>query len=94
MNERVWKARVMVRYALLQLPALVLLVVILVIVRRWVDLPSWFVWCLISLWVAKDLCLYPFVWRAYDQGPPGRTSPMVGGHGIVVDRLAPWATSR
>ena len=87
MNERAWKARVMVRYALLQLPALVLLGVILVVARRWVDLPSWFVWCLISLWIAKDLCLYPFVWRAYDHGRPGEANSMAGAHGIAVDRL-------
>lgn len=89
MNERGWTARIMVRYALLQMPAVALLVVTLFVLRRWVDLPAWFVWGLVALWVAKDVILFPFVWRAYDQKRPGETNSMVGARGIAEDRLAP-----
>ncbi len=88
MNERGWTARIVVRYALLQMPAVALLVSILILLRRWVDLPPWFVGGLIALWVAKDVALFPFVWRSYDQ-EGGYTSPMVGAQGIVEERLAP-----
>jgi len=86
MNERGWSARVVVRYAVLQVPAVVILVLVLTLVRRWVDLPAWFVWGLVALWVAKDVILFPFVWRAYDSDD---TNSMVGTRGIAEERLAP-----
>ncbi|NVM27021.1 MAG: hypothetical protein HWN70_14040, partial [Desulfobacterales bacterium] len=55
MNGRGWSARVVVRYALLQVPALALLVVLLIAVQRWVDLPAWFRGGRVALWVAKDV---------------------------------------
>lgn len=89
MNKRAWSSRVVVRYALLQVPAVALLVSILILVQRWVDLPAWFVWGLITLWVAKDVILFPFVWRAYDRDRPDDANSMVGARGIVEERLAP-----
>ena len=86
MNERSWSARVVVRYAVLQLPAVVLLALVLILVQRWVDIPAWFVWGLVSLWVAKDVIMFPFVWRAYDLDD---TNSMVGTRGIAETRLAP-----
>ena len=86
MNERGWSVRVVVRYALFQVPAVVLLVLALALVRRWVDIPAWFVWGLVGLWVAKDVILFPFVWRAYDSDD---TNSMVGTRGIAEERLAP-----
>lgn len=89
MNERGWSVRVVVRYALFQVPAVVLLVLALALVRRWVDIPAWFVWGLVGLWVVKDLILFPFVWRAYDTDRAGAANCMVGARGIAKDRLAP-----
>jgi len=89
MNGRGWSARVVVRYALLQVPALALLVVLLIAVQRWVDLPAWFRWGLVALWVAKDVILFPFVWRAYDWDRSGDASSMVGAQGITEEQLAP-----
>jgi len=77
------------RYVLLQLPAVVILVLILVLVRRWVDIPAWFFWGLVALWVAKDVILFPFTWRAYDWDRRGDTNSMIGARGIAEDRLAP-----
>ena len=81
--------RILVRYALLQLPALALLVLILVFVQRWVDLPAWVVWGSIAIWVVKDAILYPFVWRAYDWDRPQGENSIVGARGIAKERLAP-----
>lgn len=89
MNKRGWSARVVVRYALLQVPGVALLVLILMLVQRWIDLPAWFRWGLVAFWVAKDVILFPFVWRAYDWDRPGNTNSMVGMRGIAVNRLAP-----
>ncbi len=89
MNERRWSARIVLRYALFQVPAVAILVLIMVLVRRWVDLPGWFFWGLVALWVAKDVILFPFTWHAYDRERPADTNSMIGARGIAEDRLAP-----
>lgn len=89
MNERGWSVRVVVRYSVLQVPAAVLLVFILFLLRRWLDLPAWFIWGLVALWVTKDVALFPFVWHSYDREFGEDTNSMVGAQGIVEDRLAP-----
>jgi len=88
-NDRRWSARVAVRYALLQVPGLALLVVLLIVVQRWVDLPAWFSWGLVALWVAKDVILFPFTWRAYDWHRSGDANSMVGARGVTEEQLAP-----
>jgi membrane protein implicated in regulation of membrane protease activity len=84
-----WSGRVVVRYVLLQVPALSVLILMLILVQRWVDLPSWLFWCLVGLWVAKDTILFPFTWRAYDWDRLRNANPMVGSRGSAEDRLAP-----
>ena len=88
-SQHGWSARVVVRYGLLQLPGLALLVLFLVLARRWFDIPSWVVWGFLALWVVKDVILFPFVWRAYDRDQPRDKNPLLGAHGIARDRLAP-----
>ena len=87
--KKPWSPRIIVKYVLLQLPALAVLVVLLVLVKRWIDLPSWFIWGLIGLWIAKDMALFPLTWRAYDQDRARAGSSMVGARGIAEERLNP-----
>lgn len=94
MNHRRWSARVVVRYALLQVPGVALLVVLLMVVQRWVDLPAWFSWGLVALWVAKDVIFFPFTWRAYDWDRSGDANSMVGARGVAEEQLAPWGYIR
>ncbi len=89
MNQRRGPTRILLRYALLQLPGLVLLVLILVFVQRWVDLPAWVFWGSTAIWVVKDAILFPFVRRAYDWDRPQGANSMVGARGIAKERLAP-----
>lgn len=84
-----WTPRLLARYALLQLPAQALVVLTLLLVRPWVDLPSWFFWGFIVCWVLKDVILFPFVWRAYDRDGSGRADSMEGLRGQAVEPLAP-----
>ena len=79
----------MLRYWLLQMPALALLVLILVYAQRWVELPAWIFWGSLAIWVVKDAVLYPFVWRAYDWDHSKDSNSMVGAKGIAKERLAP-----
>ena len=71
------------------MPALALLILLLILVQRWVDLPAWFIYGLIVFWIAKDVILFPFTWRAYDQDRNRAVNSMVGARGITKDRLAP-----
>ncbi len=89
MNQRRGPTRILLRYALLQLPGIVLLVLILVFVQRWVDLPAWVFWGSIAIWVVKDAILFFFVRKAYDWDHPQGVNSMVGAQGVAKERLAP-----
>jgi membrane-bound ClpP family serine protease len=89
MDQKMWAGRTLLKYALIQLPAIAALVLILVLVKEWMVLPAWFTWGLVGLWVAKDLILYPFVWRAYEWGPEKGKASMIGLCGVAKDRLNP-----
>jgi len=84
-----WPVQVVMRYALFQIPGLVLLILILILVRRWVDFPPWFFWGSVFIWIVKDAFLFPFVWRAYDWSRSKDVHSLVGTEGIVEERLAP-----
>ena len=89
MGKRRWSRRVVIKYSLLQLPALVFLAFILHLLRLWVQMPAWLIWGMVGLWALKDVILFPFVWRAYDQDRHTDANTMIGLRGIVKDRLAP-----
>ena len=84
-----WSSRIVLRYTLFQIPSLVLLAVILWVVRRYVDLPQWFFWGFMLLWVVKDAVLFPFVWRAYDRSQERSLQKMIGKKGVAKERLDP-----
>jgi len=90
MDRQARSARIILRYVLYQLPALVILILILVFIRRWVDLPAWLAWGIVAIWVTKDVVLYPFTWHAYDRSRRrSDLTRMLGAMGIAEDRLAP-----
>ena len=89
MERKGWSARVVLRYALLQVPFTALVIVVLIWVRKWVDLPVWFICGLVAFLVIKDIVLFPFVWRAYDPDSPALTNPMEGARGIAINDLDP-----
>ena len=89
MNERKWSTRVLVKYTMLQLPGLAVLVIIMMFVLRWFELPTWLLWYSVFVWVAKDVILYPFVWRAYDQSRGEDTDAMIGACCVAKERIAP-----
>jgi membrane protein implicated in regulation of membrane protease activity len=89
MERKGWSTRVVLRYALLQIPFTALLIVVLILMRKWVDLPLWFVCGLIALSVIKDIALFPLVWMSYDPDSPVLTNRMEGTRGIAIDDLHP-----
>jgi membrane protein implicated in regulation of membrane protease activity len=87
-RSRAWSAAVLLKYTLLQLPELAVLIIAIHYVREWIHLPSWAIWIICLLWIAKDVILYPFVWRAYDWGGP-HGDGMIGERGVARGDLSP-----
>ena len=81
--------KVVIRYALFQIPGLVLLILVLILLWRWIDFTPWFFWGAVFIWIVKDVVLFPFVWRAYDLSGSSDVHLLVGIEGIVEERLAP-----
>lgn len=89
MKTKGWSARVVLRYALLQIPFTALVIAVLLLVRKWVDLPIWFICGLVAFLVIKDIAMFPLVWRAYDPDDPALTNTMEGARGIALNDLHP-----
>jgi len=85
----VWPLRALGKYALLQVPGIVVVVAAAILARRWLGLPAWIGMIAISAWVVKDIIQFPFVWRAYDKTRPGDPFSLIGTRGIAQERLAP-----
>jgi membrane protein implicated in regulation of membrane protease activity len=75
------------KYWLLQLPEMALLVIILLLLQHSFAIPTWVVWSVVALWIAKDAALYPFVWRSFDPEYPATSHSLNGEHGIATERL-------
>lgn len=80
---------VYLRYVLLGLLELVVVMLLLVLAQRWLGMPAWLFWGLTAGWIVKDVALFPFVWRAYDQDAPSLAGDMRGGCGTVKKKLDP-----
>ena len=82
-------ARVYIRYGLLAIPGTVVLILVLIIAQHWVPIPFWLRITLILLWIAKEVILFPFIWRAYDHNRSEVSSSMIGKRGLTREKLAP-----
>ena len=89
MERKGWSARIVLRYAFLQIPFTALLILVLILMRKWVDLPIWLVFGLAALLVVKDIALYPLVWRSYDPDSKSLSNQMEGARGIALEDLHP-----
>jgi membrane-bound ClpP family serine protease len=81
--------RVIIKYFLLQLPGQVTFILILVLVRQWLEGPAYLMWGLLGFWVGKDIFLFPFLWRFYDPNQYPDRFRMVGRKGFTLTRLNP-----
>ncbi len=77
------------RYALFQIPSIILLSISLFLLHRWVGLSRSIAWTILGLWIAKDIAFFPFLRRSFDTDRAGEMNSMVGEEGTVTDRLAP-----
>ncbi len=81
--------RTVAKYALLQLPEVLLLVLVLWLIDRWHPVASW-VWAvLLAAWGVKVVALLPFVWSAYQDGPPAYSYSPVGAAAVAHEPIDP-----
>jgi membrane protein implicated in regulation of membrane protease activity len=79
----------LLRYSLLQLPALGFLALIVLALWRFAALPGWAAAALVIGWAIKDAAFYPLLRSAYT-GPGGSgTLRLVGQRGVARQDLAP-----
>ena len=83
------KRRIVLRYALYQIPDMVIFVLILFVLHQWVDLSLWLYIGFVSLWMVKYVLVFTFVWPAYDKPRPGDVKSLIGTEGIAEERLDP-----
>jgi|GEM_PF-278498 membrane protein implicated in regulation of membrane protease activity len=88
-ESRRWERRILLRYTLLQLPALALLIAVLWLLATWFELPRLWLGLVAVIWIIKDIALFPLVWRAYDPEATPRGNTLVGGVARVVQELSP-----
>jgi membrane protein implicated in regulation of membrane protease activity len=81
--------RVVAKYIILQLPALIFLIIILLVLRQGGVISPKVFWTVIAVWAAKDVLLFPFIWRAYDPDAPQVADPLIGARGVAMERLDP-----
>ena len=85
--KRQGSARVLMKYLLLQMPMLLLVIVGLFLARRYLGLPAWAAWGGPVVWLAKDMLLFPLVWRSYDDRNTKNAHSMSGVQGRAVEML-------
>jgi membrane protein implicated in regulation of membrane protease activity len=78
-----------VRYLLIQLPGALAVVLALVVVRRWIEMPVGTVALVAAAWIAKDLALYPVLRHAYEVDARTEMEKLAGDEAIVRTALEP-----
>ncbi|MGD9488039.1 MAG: NfeD family protein [Calditrichaceae bacterium] len=89
MKKGEWTKKILIRYVFLQIPGIVILSTILFAAGEWIAYPVWINIAIISLWLIKDVLLFPHVWHSYDPSRPARSNNLIGGKGITNERLNP-----
>ena len=82
-------ARTLFKYALVQIPEIVIFVVVVLVLQRWLDLSTRLVTLLIAVWVLKDILLFPWLRRSFEEGRPEDAQPMIGARGVAKGPLDP-----
>lgn len=77
------------RYALFQVPGLLILVGVVVGLYRWAMLPGWGAVALVAVWILKDAALYPWLRTAYEPDSRRVIERLIGLAGVAVEPLAP-----
>lgn len=82
-------ARVIGKYALFQIPGLILLAAAMAVFDHWLPIPVWAWFAVLGGWVLKDALIFPFVWRSFDDEVHGHSYSPVGLIGLALEPLDP-----
>ena len=90
-----WSREVLVRYFALQVAGWVVVFTVTWFAAEIFAWPKKIVWIVVAAWAAKDVVLYPFVWRAYELRDAHAVAyPAAGAEGVALRRLDPAGTVR
>jgi membrane protein implicated in regulation of membrane protease activity len=82
-------SRIFLKYLSMQIPSWLLLLVVVLFLRSLGQLSAFAAGVLVGLTVLKDLLVYRFRRRAYEEDPRTGAERLVGERGVVARRLAP-----
>lgn len=90
-----WSAQVLAKYWALQLAGWIGVFVAAWFAVELFDWPKKVAWIIVGVWAAKDVLLYPLVWRAYEHRDSHASAyPREGSEGVVLQRLDPEGAVR
>ena len=81
--------KIILRYALFQIPGIILSSSVAFLLNRWLKMPAWGAWAIIFLWAAKDVAMFFFTWRSYSPVAKDGADAMIGLAGEVTEELSP-----
>ena len=84
MTIATWK-----KYALFQVPGWVAAAVVVLGLTEWIGLPLWAASGLFTVWVLKDIALYPLVRTAYESDVKTGVEKLAGEKGVAQEWLDP-----
>ena len=84
MTIATWK-----KYALFQVPGWVAAAVVVLGLTEWIGLPLWAASGLFTVWVLKDIALYPLVRTAYESDVKTGVDQLMGEKGVAQEWLDP-----
>lgn len=84
-----WNSSIIIRYALFQVPAFLIVISIIFLLDEYYNLTYVLISTLLVLWIVKDMIMYRFVWKAYDVDNKGHINRLIGCKGIVIEDLNP-----
>ena len=77
--------KVITRYIILQSPLTVALFILLMLSQNTRAISSKVIFVILVVSIAKDILLYPFVWKTYDPGHQKKQNPMIGLTGTAQE---------
>ncbi len=78
----------------MQIPALILILLVLYYFDRLIPLPGHLKWVIIALVIVSDIALLPLLWRSYDTNPAREALSMIGEEGRALEDLRPEGSVR
>ena len=88
------RGRLLRRYALYQLPEVVLGGLLLAVLVRFEIISRPLGFALFAVWVLKEAALYPFIGRSYEPSVGSPADALLGVAGVVAARVTPEAVGK